>query len=68
VERVVVSEDRGSAEILWGCDDLKTGFTFHQDLPVEKLREMQKPTETPTINDNVLIDSKGKRGKKAVTA
>lgn len=77
VEAVTISEDRKSAEVIWGCDDLKTGFTFPVEYPVERLNansqsaiadsQGQESTETAAVNVKDSVDSKRKGGRKVVT-
>lgn len=76
VESVEISKDRSSAEVIWGCDDLKTGFTFPVEVAVDKIAELKpqsrgdsetKPEETPAVNVKDSIDTRGKRGRKVVT-
>jgi len=37
VSTVKLAEDRQGVELVWGCDDLKTGFTFPVDCPLDKV-------------------------------
>jgi len=37
VSTVKLAEDRQSVELVWGCDDFKTGFTFPVDCPLDKV-------------------------------
>ncbi len=45
VESVTINPERTQAEILWGCDDIKTGFTFPVDYPLSKLETHEPPKE-----------------------
>ena len=49
VESVEISADRKSAEVVWGCDDLKTGFTFPVEMPVEKIGELKAAAATSRL-------------------
>lgn len=55
VHWVMLNEAKTGVEIVWDNDDIKTGFTFPTEYPLEKLG----------FNDKVLLDKVPKRSKKS---